>query len=335
MVPRAAHAAGGRRLKPQRTARRRTAAWCASAALAAAALLCALLPLPAAAGLAYCNPGGQLGADDKDRLLRFAAVVKGELERSGARLALIARSGLDLRRIAVRYSHAGVTLRASPETPWAVRQIYYACDAGLPRLFDQGMSAFLMGTDDARVGYISLVFLPEPQAAALERAVLDDARALALVAAEYSANAYPFSLRYQNCNQWLAELLASAWGEPDGADGTDGTDEAVGSARRAAQRWLRKRGYEPSRLDIGWWLMRATAFVPWLHRDDHPAEDLERNVFRVSLPADLEAFARAQAPGATRVELCHAEGRVVLRRGWTSIAEGCRPGAGDEVTPLP
>ncbi|NLZ42900.1 MAG: DUF2145 domain-containing protein, partial [Comamonadaceae bacterium] len=205
-----------------------------------------------------------------------------------------------------------------------------------------GMSAFLMGTDDARVGYISLVFLPEPQAAALERAALDNARARSLVAAEYSANAYPFSLRYQNCNQWLAELLASAWGDLPAGDrggtgdrGNGGNGANTGDARSAAQRWLRDQGYAPSRLEIGWWLMRAAAFVPWVHSDDHPGEDLERNVFRVSLPADLEAFAHAQAPGATRVELCHADGRVVLRRGWTAIAEGCRPDAGDEVIPLP
>ena len=42
--------------------------------------------------------------------------------------------------------------------------------------------------------------------------------ALALLGREYSANAYPFSPRYQNCNQWVAELLATAW-RPAGAAG--------------------------------------------------------------------------------------------------------------------
>lgn len=312
----------------------RTAAIAVPARLAriaslAGLVLCAVLPVPAAASWTFCDAKTAWSAADKDRLLRFAAVVKRELERSGARVALIARSGLDLRRLAQRYSHAGVALRASPETPWAVRQLYYACDEEMPRLYDQGMSAFLMGTDDARIGYVSLVVLPEAPAAALERTALDNRLALGLLGAEYSANAYPFSPRYQNCNQWVAELLAAAWGQLD-AD----ADETP-SARRAAQRWLHTQGYEPTRLELGWWLMRASTFVPWVHSEDHPAEDVLGGVFRVSMPASLEAFARRQAPAATRVELCHAGERVVIRRGWAPIADGCQPEAGDEVVPLP
>ena len=49
---------------------------------------------------------------------------------------------------------------------------------------------------------------------------------------------------------------------------------------------------------------------------------------------DLEAFVRTQVPGATRVELCHAGRRVVIRRGWEPIAEGCQPADGDTVVAL-
>ena len=280
------------------------------------------------ASLAYCDAGTQLSAEQRDRLLRFAAVVKDELARSGARAALIARSGLDLRRVGQRYSHAGLTLRASPESPWAVRQLYYACDEKAPRLFDQGMSAFLMGTDDAAVGYVSIVFLPEAEAAALERSALDNRQALALLGASYSANAYPFSTRHQNCNQWLVELLASSWNPAPDDDPT--------APRERAQRWLRDEGYTPTRFEFGarpvLWL---AAVVPWLHLDDHPAEDLERNRLAVSMPESIEAFVRARVPRAERLEICHDSRRAVLRRGWEPIADGCRPGPGDEVRPLP
>lgn len=244
----------------------------------------------------------------------------------------------------MRYSHAGLSLRGSPETPWAVRQLYYACDEKLPRLFDQGIAAFLMGTDDARLGYISLVFLPAPQADALERAALDNRRALQLLGADYSANAYPFSQRYQNCNQWLVELLASAWGgaavDAAGAPGPEaaGTEEAGAAAtpRARAQRWLQASGYGPARVELGFWLMLASTFVPWVRHDDHPLADLERQRFHVSMPEPIEAFVRRVAPGATRVELCHAGERVVVRRGWGApIADGCAPGDGDEVLALP
>lgn len=288
-------------------------------------VLCALLPVPAAASWAFCDAKAAPSAADKDRLLRFAAIVKGELERSGAHVALVARSGLDLSRVAQRYSHAGIALRASPETPWAVRQLYYACDEQVPRLYDQGMSAFLMGTDDARIGYISLVLLPEAPAAALERAALDNRLALRLLGAEYSANAYAFSPRYQNCNQWVAELLGMAWGDTPAGD----------DARARAQAWLRGAGYEAHAFHVPFapmmWLVAA---IPWLHHIDHPSEDLAQAVYRVSMPSAIEAFVQRRWPQARRVEFCQKGTRVVVRQGWTPIAEGCTPEPGDRVLTL-
>lgn len=289
-------------------------------ALAAAALA-------AAAGAAqadstgYCNPGRPLDAAQKDVVLRFGAAVKAELERGGSAAVLVSRSGLDLSRFAVRYSHAGLSLRDSRDSRWAVRQLYYACDEHRPRVFDQGVSAFLLGMNEASLGYVSLVFLPPEAADTLAAHALDDRAAVALLAQRYSANAYPFALAYQNCNQWLAELFASAWG---------------GAATRAdAQGWLQAQGYVPSVFEVGnGLLMWASRFIPFLARDDHPEEDLDAWRYRVSMPASLEDFVRERWPGATRVELCHDGRQVVVRRGWQLVAEGCRAGAGDEFRPL-
>lgn len=272
--------------------------------------------------LRFCDRTASLSATQQDRLLRFAGVVRDELERSGATVALVSRSGLDLRRFGVRYSHAGVSLRASENAPWSVRQLYYACDERRPRLFDQGLSGFLFGTDDPALGYVSVVLLPPEAAAELERAALDKTRALRLLAARYSANAYPFSVRYQNCNQWLVELLAAAWAPL--ADGDD--------LRARAQAWLVDRGYAPSTLELGSHLLMFSAgFVPWISFDDHPEDDRFALRFRVSMPASIEAFVRERLPGARRIELCHDERQVVVRRGWKPLAEGCRPEAGDRV----
>lgn len=261
-------------------------------------------------------------------MFRFAAVVKAELEASGAPAALVARSGLDLSRFGYRYSHAGVSLKAGPQTPWSVRQLYFACDERRPRLFEQGMSAFLLGADDAELGYVSVVLLPPPLAAQLAQAAQDDALALRLLAEDYSANAYPYSLRYQNCNQWLVELLASALGAQ--ADAEAGTPP-----RALAQQWLRARSYEPSVFDVGWRpLMWSGRFIPWIHGDDHPREDIEHLRYRVSMPASIEAFVQATLPGAARVEICHTEHEVVVHRGWDAIAEGCHAGTGDRVVML-
>lgn len=279
----------------------------------------------AASTLQLCDAPASLSVQDKSRLLRFGAVIKAELERSGAPLALVARSGTDLSRFGVRYSHAGVSLKDSPETPWAVRQLYFACEERQPRLYDQGMAAFLLGTHEPRLGYVSVVLLPPVSAADLARAALDKPTALQVLGASYSANAYPFSLHYQNCNQWVAELMAVAWG--GSGDGTDG--------RAQAQRWLRAQGYEPSVVEVGWRvLMWLGHLIPWVHSDDHPEADLVQSRYRVSLPASIEAFVRLRVPGAERLEFCHTETQVVVHRGWDDVAEGCVPGAGDAVIAL-
>ena len=278
-----------------------------------------------AGSMRYCDQPAPLSADQKDQLFRFGSLIKTALEESGQSVALIARSGLDLSRFDVRYSHAGLSLKAGLNTPWSVRQLYYACDERRPRIFDQGIAGFLLGLNDPAVGYVSIVLLPQVEAAAVERAVLDNRQALQLLATTYSANAYPFSASYQNCNQWVMELLAAAWGSLDDAQ----------NLRARAQRWMKDNGYRPSVFEVGWRpLMWFSTFIPWLHDDDHPPEDLDQNLFQVSMPASIEAFVRSTVPGATRIEFCHTDRRVVMHRGWDAIAEGCRPADEDTVIAL-
>ncbi len=294
------------------------------------ALRCALmLGLALAAGTCkgaaldfYTGPA-EPGAAAQDRLIQVAAIAKAELDRSGERLAIVSRSGLALQRLDQRYSHAGISLKTSDNTPWSVRQLYYACDAQRPRLFDQGMSGFVMGANDPDEGYLSIVLLPAKAADAIERAARDDAQSLALLGDTYSANAYAFSTRYQNCNQWLAELLASAWAP------------AAGESRASAQQWLLDAGYAPTVLRVGWQpLMWLAGQIRWLHTDDHPADDLAAARFRVSMPASIEGFVRQQHPEARRIELCYSPTHVVVRHGWTPIAAGCQPAPGDAVVAL-
>jgi hypothetical protein len=275
------------------------------------------------ASMRFCDRPLALSAEQKDKLFRLGGVIKTELENSGQRIALMSRSGLDLGRFGQRYSHAGFSLKASQDTPWAVRQLYYACDEQRPRIYDQGVSGFLLGTDDPAIGYVSVVFLPEAEADKLERAALDNRQALALLGGTYSANAYAFGLQYQNCNQWVAEMLAAAWGSDPATDSE--------KARANAQRWLKDQAYEPTVFEVGRWLMTAGAFVPYLHSRDHPNADIEQLRYRISMPASIEAFIRQTVPGAKRVEFCHNEEQIVIRHGWTQIAEGCQAGEQDTV----
>ncbi|MFO1220040.1 MAG: DUF2145 domain-containing protein [Burkholderiaceae bacterium] len=300
-------------------------------AAGARALAAAVLTLAAGAAradvesLRYCDAGPALSVTQQDRLLRFAAVVRGELEAAGVSMALVSRSGLNLRRFDQRYSHAGFSLRASGNAPWSVRQLYYACDEQRPKLFDQGLAGFVFGGDDPDSGFVSIVLLPAEAAQAVERAALDNARALRLLAATYSANAFAWSVRYQNCNQWVAELLAAGWGAL-----SDGDD-----LRLRAQAWLREAGYVPEAIAVkSHVLMFAGAFVPWLRYDDHPEEDRYALRFRTSLPVSIEAFVHARVPAARRIELCHRAGRVVVREGWSTLPDDCSAEPADRVIVL-
>jgi hypothetical protein len=270
----------------------------------------------------FCERSRDLSATEQDRVLRFAGVVKQELARSNGKVALIARAGTDLSRFDLVYSHAGVALRDTPDSPWAVRQLYYECDEARPYIFDQGIAGFALGADAPGKGHIALLFLPDDDSASLERAARDKALALALLAGQYSANAYAYGTKYQNCNQWVAELMASAWG---GAAGE-------GNARKEAQAWLRANGYVPGPVKVpSHFTMFAGQFVPLVHVDDHPVEDLHALSLQVSVPASIEAFVQRRAPETQRVEICHDERRIVVRRGWTPLGASCEPQPGDEV----
>ena len=290
----------------------------AALAFAVSANACAGIPT-------LCERGKDITAAEQDRVLRFAGAVKGELERSGAQVALVARAGLDLSRFGLLYSHAGIALKDDTTGSWNVRQLYYACEESRPRLFDQGIPGFALGADAPGNGHVSLVFVGDEDAATLERAALDRRRALALLAGQYSANAYAFGTRYQNCNQWVAELLASAWGHLDSQE----------APRARAQDWLRAQGYTAGPVRVpSHWLMFAGQFVPLVHVGDHPLDDIYALALRVSVPASIEAFVHRREPAARRVELCHDSRHIVVHRGWEPIGAACEPGPGDEVIAL-
>lgn len=295
----------------------------------AAVACCLALGLTAAQAdtLRQCDATNKLSAAQQDRLLRVSGLIKDELERSGAVVALIARSGLNLRWFDMRYSHAGLSLKASPGGRWSVRQLYFSCDERQSRLFDQGLSAFLLGTEDPALGFISVVTLPAQASREIEATALNNRQAIELLGGNYSANAYAFSTLYQNCNQWLMELLATAWLAPGQV-----SDK---SPREAAQRWLRTAGFEPAVFSLGWRpLTWATAFSPWLNRDDHPPENLAQAQFHVSMPTSIETLLRQRVAGAERIEFCHTDRHVLIRRGWQPLAEGCVAGEADTVIGL-
>lgn len=309
-------------------------------------------PQPALAGAdsalvsaRFCEPSRTQDAAQQDRVLRFAALIRDDLAARGEQVLLIARSGIDLSRVNVRYSHSGILLaqgaRDRPEgaaadreaghsgsheaVPWSVRQLYFDCGEGRPRIFDQGLAGFLVNADQPDLGFVSVIALPAASAQALLATVLDRDMALDLLAGRYSANAYPFSERYQNCNQWVIEVLAAAWAPLARGEGL----------RARAQAWLRQADYRPEPLVLDSHLTKfAASFMPLIHLDDHPEDEQVSLKFTVTLPDTIETFVKSRLPAARRIEYCHNLDQAVVREGWSPIATGCQAQDGDRVVAL-
>lgn len=276
-----------------------------------------------------CGEPYPLTASQNDRLIRFAALVKAQLQVPEHSVALIARSGTDLDYFDQRYSHAGISLQASSNTPWSVRQLYFDCDEAKPKVFDQGLTGFVLGVNNPNHSYVSLLLLPPAASQAVEQVALSNHRALELLGSQYSANAHAFASRYQNCNQWVIETLAVAWSDL-------AQSNPWGSPlRQQAQDWLQQQAYEPTRFELRVApLMWLSHLIPWIRHDDHPRADLDQYIFRVSMPASIEAFVRQHVANVSRVEFCLRDNRVLMRRGWEPIASSCEAQEGDVVTVL-
>lgn len=316
------------------------------ALVAMAALTAASTAASTAQAATFCDRGGEVSATEQDRQLQVVAIARRALEASGASAALVSRSGTDLSRFHLQYSHSGIALKDSRNSPWSVRQLYYACDESQAKLYDQGLAGFLLSAGRTEPIRLSIVLLPEREGAQLAASALDNRRALALLSPRYSASAYAFSTRYQNCNQWVAELMGFAWAPRDEHAAAAAPVQSVLPVegvpvegdiptRRQAQRWLKDLGYDPAPVAVpSHAVMFAAQFVPLIHSDDHPIDDLYAMRLKVSTPAALEAFAHRLVPDAQRVEFCASGSTIIVRRGWTPLPADCRASGGDEVLPL-
>lgn len=151
---------------------------------------------------------------------------------------LLARGGQDLRRYGLTYSHAALAVR-DEHRQWQVVHLLNRCKTGESDLYQEGLVNFV-GESVLRADI--LVVVPAPDLQSRLKSWLTNAASPARTLHEpkYNMVAYPFSVEYQNSNQWVLEVLAAAamkeeMGAPD---------------RKQVQAWLRAKGYRPSRLHI-------------------------------------------------------------------------------------
>ena len=177
------------------------------------------------------------------RSLELAERTAKALDATGAQVVVLARSGQDLSKYRLRWSHLGLayrdgkTWREGGQGPavWRVVHKLNQCGSARADLYRQGLGEFFM--DDLH-DYQAAFVVPTADIQAKLKPLLQDNRRIdAMHTPAYNMVAYPWAQQYQQSNQWAIETLAFS-------------QEPGASTRQRAQAWLRFKGYEPTTLHI-------------------------------------------------------------------------------------
>ncbi|MFC5474267.1 DUF2145 domain-containing protein [Paraherbaspirillum soli] len=203
-----------------------------------------IAPSPESARMAFSSANELLAALDKEQ----------------PQVALVARVGQDLSKYGLRYSHVGFVRKDPVTGNWRTMHLLNACGTAHSDLWQEGLANFFL---DSPFTYESLLIIPSKEIQSSLMAKLSDrTQYLTLFSPNYNMLAYPFSTRYENSNQWVLEVLASALSEKIKMD-----------TREKAQQWLKLMDYQPTTLKLG----PATRLGGRMFRaniafDDHPNE---------------------------------------------------------------
>ena len=198
-----------------------------------------------------------------ERAMNLAAATARALDASGAQVVVLARAGQDLGRYGLRYSHLGLAYLEAPPRDgvpgtWRVAHKLNHCGADTAALYRQGLGEFFL--DDLFEYQAGVVVLAPQVQANLLPLLRDNERLARLHTPSYNMVAYPWSVRYQQSNQWAIETLALA-------------QEPAVQSRERAQAWLKLQGYEPTTLRLGALTrLGARATAANIAFDDHPNE---------------------------------------------------------------
>ncbi|HSY27441.1 MAG TPA: DUF2145 domain-containing protein [Burkholderiaceae bacterium] len=217
-----------------------------------------LLPLAAEAGQS-CNEK-PLSEATLSKALTTAQNVQAELNESGSDVAILGRVGQDLSEYGLHYSHVGIAFRAGTEQPWHVLELLNQCGTANSDLWADGLGNFFM---DDMFSFDAIILVPPPE---LRQRLTDRLRNTTqlrqLYEPKYNMVAYPFSVKYQNSNQWVLENLAAA----------ESRDMRI-ITREQAQAWLKMVGYQPTEMHVGpLKRLGGRMFKANVAFDDHPNE---------------------------------------------------------------
>jgi hypothetical protein len=216
-----------------------------------------MLALALMAGTAQAGRSCEARSPDAfnvQRAMTLAEHTARALDASGAQVVVLARSGQDLNRYGLAWSHLGLAYRDAGR--WRVVHKLNQCGSSRSTLHRQGLAEFF--SDGLYLHEAGVVALKPAIATRIIGQLKDDSLLAALHEPRYNMLAYPWSGPYQQSNQWAIETLARL------------VEPSVAS-RAAARDWLRRQDYRPTTLQIDP-LQRLGARVGTAHIsfDDHP-----------------------------------------------------------------
>jgi len=186
-----------------------------------AAIILALTPLAATPVLAQdsISTGAPTGHFSAEEIARFSKQIETNLAARGARVAIVFRAGRAREKLpkGIAYTHGAFwvyrdiqTDNGQTEPGYAVYNLYAGDGKALPTTASRLVQDFPYDfTSGSSVDDVAVI-VPSPEVQRRLLAVIDSPTYAALHNPAYSLIANPLSPRYQNCNGFMLDVLASA-----------------------------------------------------------------------------------------------------------------------------
>lgn len=180
-----------------------------------------------------------------------------------AEVVVMARSGQDLAKYGIEYSHAAFMVKE--REGWNVYHLLNECPSSFGGLYQEGLGDFVIpammkdqlsdttsSIEQSKALTFAFAIPPQKVQRALKSLLQDNSARNSVFERNYSAVANPFNLINQNSNGWLLELYTVAEAQTEGVKLT---------SREAAQKWLQAKNYQGSELPASILKQRLAAMV--------------------------------------------------------------------------
>lgn len=229
------------------------------------------------------------------------------LDTAGAELAIVSRAGSNLGKYrfdteSPDYTHSGFAIRHDGK--WYVDHLLNWHESATGKLARHSLIDFFR---DDPYAYRTGVLIPSPCLQKAIRESLHSPVREGIHSPEYSRLSYPFGTRYQNSNQWLAEIIGAA--------------QSGETQRDAIQQYLRERGLKPSVLRLNVGLQVAAGIITDNTRlDDHPLRNRLQGRIEFLIEPSLRQYLQTSDPDC-RVAHLFATNAQTQRRADTRYAD--------------